>query len=574
VDILRRPNKNMPGYRFRYGLSAYLSLTGDVFIEKDDPVQPHHLWLLKPSLMDIQKDAKRKVGGYEYDVNGATVYYEPEEIIHIDTFNPTSEYFGLSTVSPLTSTLTIDFYVQAFEKAFFRNGGHVGLHFSTDKDLDKNVWERLRAAITQAISGTGKNHKVLFTGSGVKMDKIAVDPKEADLTALRNYNIREILAAVGVPRMLIMDSEETAYANAEAQQRVFWEQSIMPHNQSIQDYLNLGIYYPNDMECEVDYSGVAVLQENRKAIIDLGVAAVNARILTVNEIREEYLKKKPVPWGDVPPEPARPQGMGTDYGVPLYMSADRAAITKRNEETLASLRDQWESRFFKILKAYFKGQQDIFEQNVAAYKEKHPVQKADIAHMLTASLTKKESALIDQILKLSNDMGRDFYGANYRKYSDGKKPPAWLAPSREDFIKKSVKEFAEEIDKTTLDSLRDHIDKGLEAGETVDQIKDRVQDVFDQTTRAEDSRAFMIARTETAKVENYAALQSFDDLGAKYKIWVAGGPPGDRPGHTAMDGEKVEVDKEFSNGLRFPGDPNGEPGEIINCRCTVAPGFD
>jgi HK97 family phage portal protein len=575
VEIIQRPNKYMPGYRFRYGLSAYLTLTGDAFIEKDNETEPHHLWLLQPTKMDIRKDPKKKVARYDYEVNGSTVNYQPEEIIHLDTFNPLSEYWGLSSVSPLTQTLTIDFYVHAFEQAFFRNGGHVGLHFTTDAKMDKTIFERMRSNILQAITGSGKNHKVLFTSEGIKSSKLTVDPKEADLSPLRNFNLREILAAIGVPRMLVMDSEETAYANADAQLRVFWEQSIMPHNQGVQDYLNMGIYYPNDMECEFDYSTVAALQENKKSIIDLGVAAIGARILTINEFRKDSLKKEPVPWGDKPPEPPAPGG---DFSTPLFMSATRDEVQKRISETEKSLRSQWEDRIFKIVRAYFRKQEEIFTRNVQEYAKTHPgkVEKAEGAftQQLLAGITAEQKDLIDQVLKASANMGRDFYGFNYRKYSDGKKPPAWLTQSRDEFIEKSVKKFADKIDETTLNSLRGHIKAGEDANETVQQISDRVKDVFDQTVRAEDSRAMNIARTETSKVENFAAVQSFQDLGAPKKTWIAVGPPGDRPEHTAMNGETVPIGERFSNGLRFPGDPDGAPEEIICCRCGLAPAFD
>jgi len=43
-----------------------------------------------------------------------------------------------------------------------------------------------------------------------------------------------------------------------------------------------------------------------------------------------------------------------------------------------------------------------------------------------------------------------------------------------------------------------------------------------------------------------------------------------RPTH-AECGEQgpVEMGGVFANGLRFPGDPNGGPEEVCNCRCWL-----
>ncbi len=42
-----------------------------------------------------------------------------------------------------------------------------------------------------------------------------------------------------------------------------------------------------------------------------------------------------------------------------------------------------------------------------------------------------------------------------------------------------------------------------------------------------------------------------------------------RPSHQRVDGEIREIDERFSNGLMFPGDPEGSAGEVINCRCVL-----
>ena len=53
------------------------------------------------------------------------------------------------------------------------------------------------------------------------------------------------------------------------------------------------------------------------------------------------------------------------------------------------------------------------------------------------------------------------------------------------------------------------------------------------------------------------------------QVWMATLDGRTRDSHRHMDGERREVGKKFSNGCRYPGDPQGAPGEIYNCRCTL-----
>lgn len=42
-----------------------------------------------------------------------------------------------------------------------------------------------------------------------------------------------------------------------------------------------------------------------------------------------------------------------------------------------------------------------------------------------------------------------------------------------------------------------------------------------------------------------------------------------RRSHAAVNGETVGVDERFSNGLRFPGDPDGDIDETAGCKCRL-----
>ena len=84
-------------------------------------------------------------------------------------------------------------------------------------------------------------------------------------------------------------------------------------------------------------------------------------------------------------------------------------------------------------------------------------------------------------------------------------------------------------------------------------------------------RANLIARTETHGAANYGANGAAKETGLTIiKEWVSAADERTRTSHQLMDGKKADIDGTFENGLFYPGDPNGEPEEIINCRCAVS----
>ena len=73
--------------------------------------------------------------------------------------------------------------------------------------------------------------------------------------------------------------------------------------------------------------------------------------------------------------------------------------------------------------------------------------------------------------------------------------------------------------------------------------------------------------------ENAGKLDSMkraQELGVQLKkLWLATRDGRTRDSHVMMDGEMAEVDEKFSNGCMYPGDPNGAPAEVYNCRCAM-----
>ena len=139
--------------------------------------------------------------------------------------------------------------------------------------------------------------------------------------------------------------------------------------------------------------------------------------------------------------------------------------------------------------------------------------------------------------------------------------------------------------------LDSKISKGLytRLGEDVDVLKKRITSEvtrsiatgtgFQQTakqlanqTKIGYNNAVRIARTEGHRIQcsaTHDAAQQAKNRGADIvKMWDATLDGKTRESHVAVDGQIREVDKPFSNGLMFPGDPAGGAAEVVNCRCA------
>ena len=104
-------------------------------------------------------------------------------------------------------------------------------------------------------------------------------------------------------------------------------------------------------------------------------------------------------------------------------------------------------------------------------------------------------------------------------------------------------------------------------------IKHMADDLQSRIVTMNRDSAIRTARTAVTGAQNAGRMDSYfaaEKMGIKCrKEWMATLDGRTRHSHAMLDGEVVNNDKKFSNGCRFPGDPDGAPAEIYNCRCTL-----
>ena len=111
--------------------------------------------------------------------------------------------------------------------------------------------------------------------------------------------------------------------------------------------------------------------------------------------------------------------------------------------------------------------------------------------------------------------------------------------------------------------------QGILQGESMPKIAKRIRNVQEMNR----TQAIRSARTIVTGAENKGRQDSYARAEADgiilQKEWLATNDGRTRHSHVLLDGDIVDQDKEFDNGLMFPGDPNGEPAEVYNCRCSM-----
>jgi len=106
-----------------------------------------------------------------------------------------------------------------------------------------------------------------------------------------------------------------------------------------------------------------------------------------------------------------------------------------------------------------------------------------------------------------------------------------------------------------------------EQGEGINSVTEVIQEQFTELSRYEAER---IARTETLKAQSSANHNRLvNNPSVDYIQWIATDDDRTRDSHVELNGEITFADGTgiYSNGLRFPGDTNGDIEEWINCRC-------
>jgi len=583
LDLLDHPRPRVSGWTLKRDTISHLYLSGEGFwfVENGTtgtsllPADPKYLQLLKPRFIaDVNVSDAGDVWSYVYRQKGDEHDYDAEFITHFKTFSPRDDMRGLSIIEVAQTPVLLNWYMGRHNALFFKHGANPGVVFSTDQ-MVKDV-EPMTRAWTKAHRGVDNAFKTAFLTGGFKPLPISVSAKDGEFINLAKFSRDDVLMLLGIPPVIVGVLQDVNYATSKEQTRIFYQHTIQPVLRLFCDTLNtqfIRVWYRADYErrgifLAPDYSGIEALQTDKKMQADTLNVYVSGGIMTPNEARED-INLSPLDGGDELRQSNSGFGGLLSPRPPTNL---RAVIPPTRV-------DQWKARNSDFLEGerkieramvqFFTEQSErvvvaLETQKVLAGPAPSHVREIDLVSLFDLDSENQEllALLMPIILDIMEQAGNGALaavgsGAQF-KITDPR-VQAFLA-------KKELKITA--INDTTLEAIRAILEDASAEGVGVGEMSSRIRDEFSDFSKV---RADTIARTETVGANNAAAIEGYhqSEVVAK-KEWLSSGDDRVRPSHQ-IDGEQVPLDGVFSNGMKYPGDPDAPPEETINDRCTVLP---
>ncbi len=593
--LLARPNPETPAALFWMLAVTHLQLCGDAFLYKErmgiERGRVQELYLYPKWRMRCVTDVNGLLIGWIYQAGTTQIPLAKDDVIHLRLPNPYSDHVGLGPADVARLSIEQEFAANLYNKAFFENYGQVGGALKFPKNLTDQQFNRLLANWRETRAGVARAYEVLILEGGGEYVDTAQSLKDMAFAELKKMSREEKAAAFGVPPAEVGIFEYANYANAMVQQKQFWFNKLLPLLHYMEGEVQAKLIDDTEpgLIFEADLTGVQALKEEMTARVTQAkeLATMGWPINQINRLLD--LGFEDVPWGDdwwigFSQVPARTLLAGPAIEPGLPAETDEEEPDKSVTRVTASAKDSqrltlWkghvtrvqpiEQRYRKALRDYFYAQRADVLRRLHAHPEalrRAAARKAaeEILFVLdeqTGKLREVSRPYFEEALKRGGEAVWAEVGA-----SGGFNPQSPEARVQIDCQLRELAGIPERV-RRQLERL---IAEGLSQDESPAQIADRIRTFYRGLSSG---RALTIARTETARAYNETRWLAMQQLGVEWSEWLSAGDEKVRhaPGDHGIDGQLRRLGEPFSNQLRFPHDPQGAPGNVINCRCVALP---
>jgi len=585
-DLTQRPNPYEPMDVLLWRLVLSL-MTSDAYLAFDKSA--NEIYHLNSQYVKVKANRDGIIG---YLVTRGTHehLFPPDEIIHLRMPNNLHEYYGQSPIEPVKTGILTNYHHRRFIKNYFRNSAVPSGILITEQQVDPLAAKETRKEWNAVHQGVGSEHRIGILGSGLKYQSITPPLKDLIVDTLYKMTREEILAVLGCPPVFAGVYEYANYANAEAQKRFLWENTILPMQRIIVGYMNIQLVpqYGERLRLKFDTSRIKALQPDENETYKRVTIAVQGGWMTINEARDKAgLEAFDEPVADelrIPqanPFSVQPESNEeSEKLITVKSDTDNIKYNKWLEHFKTVKRNQ--RSLEGVFRVYFNQQLDRVLRNLDEITVNGKVSRA---HLFTNMLNGK--GVGDDNVKLIFDITAEntflteitdpvvrslIIEAAMHGMSEVGVTAAFNVnnPLVSTMIETFQKQI-ETINESTYRQILKILTRGYEEGLSLSEIEGQLRKKYKEFSK---TRAHTIAKTEMNGLVNGGHMAGYKEAGATHVRWSSAFLATSRPEHTAADGQEVLVGKPFDIGgdmLKYPGDPAGQPGNIINCYCAIEP---
>lgn len=496
-----------------------------------------------------------------------------DEFVQFRTYSVGSPAGYLSPISALRNTLYEQVEAGRFRRQLWKSSGRLNAQIIRPKDVQPWTDEQRKkfaTAFREAWgSGGSKAGSIPLMEDGMEIKPFSTSFKESEWSQSVILSREAVAAAYGINPSLIWHSNTQTYASSKDNARALYAECLGPILQMIQQRINSFLLpmIGADPNTYVVFDLDEKLKGSFEERASIYQSACGAPYLTRDEVRAE-LNLPPLPDGQgaeiITPlnvtegGQANPQDtQGDAYDYPGVDNQSKGAhivnfcscASCKNEETLrikgksdaeddASVKD--------VLEKFFQRQA----------RSVIPKISADPDDFWNAERWDKELAedLQPVLQQISDKHGKDAADKLKSEYS---------TVVTENYIAAAAQARAKRINANTLEAIEKDLAEEEPDTAHVYEVRENSAD------RLARSAAGAIASFAITEAAHQAISDGAPSVIGKIveKEWVTG--ENARPSHAAMNGERVPIDADFSNGQHWPGEDTGDPDESCGCNCTT-----
>ena len=585
LNLLNKPNEFMSRQEFFEAYIGYALIAGNSYLDMvgpNDASPPRELWPMRPDRMGVIPHQNRFVKGYVYQIGDQKIALDKRRVSHLKYFNPINDFYGLSPIEVAARGIDNDNAANEWNNALLSNGARPSGALVTPDTLTEAQYNNLKSEMDHSYSGAKNAGKPMLLEGGLQWVDMALSPKDMDMLNSKKLSRVEICAAFGVPPEVVGDKEHATYSNYQEARRALYEDAVLPMLDRVRDKLNadLVVKFGDNLYLDYNKDSIEALQENRDAVYKRAMEAYNSDLLTRNEARHE-MGYEDTPDGDMFKSDKDKFDLDLSGIVDdpknrnFFLSVKALGLQNDEEKTMywKSMERRREGFYIRIAKrvaGYFEKERKAV---VAAMKKGGEAEANNAVNNLQGDLKELYVGIYVEVMQAFGEQLLNQF-KNDARNMETKAPliPAETAfnvfdDAVQNFIADTVAKKVVGVTETTKSRLRRIIGASEAEGWSIVDIAGAIDTMYlDQIIP---NRSVVIARTEVIGASNagnrHAAKQTNLDL---QKEWIATRDDRTRTSHEDMDGERQDLDNEYSNGLMYPGDPAGDAEDVIQCRCT------